>query len=58
MEVNIMINQDKLPPKSSNFLQSEDNKRTTELATIFQYLKKNVATASMVSAATGIPQKI
>ena len=28
-----------------------------QLKTIFQYLKKHVATASMVSVATGIPQK-
>src|SRR5688500_10493827 len=29
----------------------------TQLQTIFQYLQKNVATASMVSYATGVPQK-
>lgn len=29
----------------------------SQLKTIFQYLQKHVATASMVSAATGIPQK-
>lgn len=29
----------------------------TQLKTIFQYLQEHTATASMVSAATGIPQK-
>jgi len=36
---------------------SKDNTRLTQLKTIFQYLKENIATASMVSKATGIPQK-
>lgn len=31
--------------------------RQTQLKTIFAYLEKQVATASMVSAATGVPQK-
>ena len=43
-------------PKSST-LQSEDKTRITQLKTIFEYLQKNVATASMVTAATGIAQK-
>jgi hypothetical protein len=30
---------------------------STQLKTIFHYLHKRVATASMVSAATGVPQK-
>jgi hypothetical protein len=30
---------------------------TTQLKTIFNYLKNHTATASMVTAATGIPQK-
>lgn len=29
----------------------------TQLKTIFSYLQENIATASMVSVATGIPQK-
>jgi hypothetical protein len=29
----------------------------SQLITIFQYLQENIATASMVSEATGIPQK-
>jgi len=35
----------------------KDKTRLSQLQTIFQYLKKNVATASMVTDATGIPQK-
>lgn len=40
--------------------QFKDNKEqsfNTQLITIFEYLHKNIATASMVSEATGIPQK-
>ena len=37
--------------------QAKDNDFKSQLKTIFQYLQKHVATASMVSAATGIPQK-
>lgn len=37
--------------------QGKDNNTTTQLKTIFEYLQKEVATASMVSGATGIPQK-
>jgi hypothetical protein len=40
--------------------QCEDNKELilkTQLKTIFQYLQKHIATASMISEATGIPQK-
>lgn len=33
------------------------HRHNTQLKTIFHYLRKRVATASMVSAATGIPQK-
>jgi hypothetical protein len=36
---------------------SENSGFATQLQTIFQYLQKNVATASMVSKATGVPQK-
>lgn len=37
--------------------QSKDNEFKTQLKTIFEYLQEHVATASMVSDATGIPQK-
>jgi len=37
--------------------QSENKGFKTQLKTIFQYLQEHIATASMVSAATGIPQK-
>lgn len=43
------------PLKSST--QSEDKQRLTQLKTIFQYLETHIATASMVSNATGVPQK-
>lgn len=36
---------------------SKDNSHATQLKTIFQYLQKHVATASMVSHATNVPQK-
>lgn len=37
------------------WVQDKDYK--SQLKTIFQYLQENVATATMISAATGIPQK-
>lgn len=37
--------------------QDKDTGFNTQLKTIFQYLQNHIATASMVSAATGIPQK-
>lgn len=37
--------------------QHEDIKCTTQLQTIFNYLQNHIATASMVSEATKIPQK-
>lgn len=37
--------------------QSEDTHFNSQLETIFHYLQKYIATASMISAATGIPQK-
>lgn len=46
--------------KNNNSLsteQLEDNEIKNQLVTIFQYLEENVATASMVSNDTGIPQK-
>jgi hypothetical protein len=43
-------------PNNSDY-QSKDNQFKTELQTIFNYLKENIATASMVSEVTGIKQK-
>lgn len=37
--------------------QTKGNTHLTQLQTIFKFLQNHVATASMVSAATGIPQK-
>ena len=37
--------------------QGKDTDLKSQLKTIFQYLQEHIATASMVSAATGIPQK-
>lgn len=37
--------------------QHKDTNFNSQLQTIFHYLKEHVATASMVSDATGIPQK-
>jgi hypothetical protein len=37
--------------------QSKDSTALTQKQTIFLYLKTHIATASMVSNATGIPQK-
>lgn len=42
-------------PKSKG--QDKDSYRLTQLKTIFEYLQKHVATASMISDATSIPQK-
>jgi len=45
---------------SNSHLHNRQSKNTdfkSQLKTIFQYLQEHVATASMVSAATGIPQK-
>jgi len=48
-----MENQDNNPNKR----QRQDNEKRTQLQTIFHYLQEHIATASMVSVATGIPQK-
>lgn len=40
-----------------NKRQGKDTYFQTQLETIFHYLQKHIATASMVEAATGIPQK-
>ena len=37
--------------------RGKDKTFKSQLKTIFHYLKENIATASMVSDATGIPQK-
>jgi DNA-binding MarR family transcriptional regulator len=37
--------------------QSKDKVKPAQIKTIFHYLQENVATASMVSDATGVPQK-
>ena len=37
--------------------QCEGNTHANQLQTIFQYLQKHTATASMVTDATGVPQK-
>jgi hypothetical protein len=37
--------------------QSKGTKCKSQIETIFEYLEKNVATASMVSAATNVPHK-
>lgn len=37
--------------------QDKDKEVKSQLKTIFQYLHSHIATASMVSVATGVPQK-
>lgn len=53
------MNQDhnNMPQKSLFIREDEDTKRPTQLQTIFHYLMDNIATASMVSEATGVYQK-
>lgn len=48
-----MENHDNNPNKR----QGQDNNYSTQLKTIFHYLQNHIATASMVTEATGIPQK-
>lgn len=53
-------NQLNSPKVFSHKGQGKDTKEqvfSTQLKTIFQYLQEHIATASMVSVATGIPQK-
>ena len=38
-------------------LECKDKREFNQLQTIFQYLQNNIATASMVTDETGIPQK-
>jgi hypothetical protein len=42
---------------SPNNRQGKDRSFNSQLKTIFQYLQEHIATATMVSAATGVPQK-
>lgn len=44
-------------PSNTSFSQSESTKHRNQLQTIFTYLQEHVATASMVTDATGVPQK-
>ncbi len=46
-----------ITPEKSLTVQSKDTTPQNQLQTIFQYLQENVATASMVTDATGVPQK-
>jgi len=43
--------------KSLQLDKGKDTNSLTQLKTIFHYLSENVATASMVTEATGVPQK-
>lgn len=45
------------PNVSSHKRQDKNKNFRTQLQTIFHFLLENTATASMVSAATGVPQK-
>ncbi len=42
---------------NDNFRQGKVKQFRTQLKTIFEYLKENTATASMVTEYTGVPQK-
>ncbi|WP_157588955.1 hypothetical protein [Psychroserpens burtonensis] len=42
---------------SPNIRQGKDSNKRTQLQTIFTYLRNHIATASMVTDATGVPQK-
>ena len=45
------------PQDTSLISHSKNTTNQTQLKTIFHYLKDHVATASMVTDATGVPQK-
>lgn len=45
------------PKNVSSIKRSKDTPVTNQKQTIFNYLKRNVATASMAADATGVPQK-
>jgi hypothetical protein len=46
-----------LTSKKSFLSQSKDKNYNTQIQTVFEYLQNNIATASMVTDATGVPQK-
>jgi len=46
-----------IPPNNSFTKQDKDKTFKNQIQTIFHFLQEHVATASMVSDATGIPQK-
>jgi hypothetical protein len=48
---------ERLTPRPTSQQQAKGNQKLTEEQTIFWYLKDNVATASMISEATGVKQK-
>ncbi len=52
-----MENQSNSPLKSSGGDKGKTSTRITQIKTIFDFLQHEVATASMVTAATGVPQK-
>jgi len=52
-----MKNQNNNPNAFQQKRQSKDKYKTNQLKTIFNYLQNNIATNTMVSEATGIPQK-
>ena len=45
------------PHNSLNINSDKDTNKRTQLKTIFEFLQNNIATASMVTDATGVPQK-
>ena len=45
------------PSENTFSSQSKSKSHQTQKQTIFEYLSKHIATASMVTAATGVPQK-
>lgn len=47
----------KSKPTPKVFKRTKGKKSKTQLQTIFEYLSTRIATATMVSIATGIPQK-
>lgn len=52
-----MKNQNNNPHAFRQKSQEQDTDFKSQLKTIFLYLREHIATASMVSSATGIPQK-
>jgi len=52
-----MKNHQTPPVKEGHIRQGKDTPRQTQRRTIFEYLQTHIATATMVSLATGVPQK-